>query len=381
MADRAVCPRCGEWLQQNEPECPRCAGQPTHRLLDREPVLFGAIILLLIGLWVATHYLTAAYEHRQPELARAWYEKGESEMRSGRTQQAVAALSTALAYSHDSFPARLKLAEALAAANRLREARAYFTTLWEQQPANATVNLELARLAVRSGDAADAIRHYHGAVYGVWDDNPVENRRVARLELIGFLLRHQARQQAESELIALAADLPRDPKLLVTAGDCFLQAGNARRALDEYLQAAGLDASNSAAAKGAGKAAFLIGDYAGAERYLKIALNVNPDDGEAAGLLHTAQLVLQMDPTAPRLSAEERTRRVLDAVNKAQSGLETCAKQRGMTLTLQFDARAAPGPLSSDYAQLMSLKPRLRTQILRAEPELIDTAMDLRVSV
>ena len=93
------------------------------------------------------------------------------DVRAGRLDDAISALRTALAYLPDNFEYRLKLAEALAAAGHTRQAQAYLRALWDEEPGNGTVNLELARLAA-SADIADVLRFYHGAIYGVWQDNP-----------------------------------------------------------------------------------------------------------------------------------------------------------------------------------------------------------------
>ena len=102
---------------------------------------------------------------------------------------------------------RLHLAQALMAADRGPEARAHLLTLWANQPGNGPVNLELARLAATEGDMTTALRHYHNAIEGAWDEAPEDRRRHARLELARFLvdLKH-ATPQAQAELIAPAAD-------------------------------------------------------------------------------------------------------------------------------------------------------------------------------
>ena len=55
------------------------------------------------------------------------------------------------------------------------------------------------------GDLEGAQLYYHNAIHGVWPADPEQQRRAARLELIRLLLRQRQREQAESELIALAA--------------------------------------------------------------------------------------------------------------------------------------------------------------------------------
>jgi tetratricopeptide (TPR) repeat protein len=289
----------------------------------------------------------------------------------------VAGLRTALAYSHESFSVRLRLAEALAAAKKQRQAQAYLQALWEEQPGNATVNLELARIAVAGGDVAGALRYYHGAIYGVWDRDPFEQRRTARLELIAFLLQRRQLQEAESELIAVTADLPRDPNQLVRIGGYFLQAGDTRRALEEYTLAARIDPQNAAAFRGAAQAALREQQFADAQRYAQKALKLNPDDAAGAELLRTIDLVVEMDPTPRGLSLAQRAARVARALEQAQYRLETCAARNGVKLSPPVGQQSREATLAADYTQLLSLKPRLRPEILRREPDLLPTAMDV----
>ncbi len=376
MASDVHCPRCGERLPPDQPDCPYCSRRTSGASPHHDLWLFVLVVLAIAGLWAVAHYITDAYAARQRALAREWYDRGESEMRAARLVPAIADLRTALAYSHEDPAVRLKLAEALAAANRLQQAGAYLRALWEQQPGNANVNLELARLAARQHDYVHALRYYHGAIYGVWEDNAIVRRRDARLELIEFLLGEGARQQAQSELIAVATELPPDPALLNQAGGYFLQAGDPHRAFDEFELAAQLDPRNPTAAAGAGRAAFEKQDYPQARRYLQAAVSLNSADHQSADLLRTAESVLQMDPSAPRLTHEQQVRRVNSAVQQAQSRVESCAVQKGFVLTLQLDVHPSGGPLNTDYAELMSLKPRLRSSILRAEPDLVGTVME-----
>src|SRR6185312_1164698 len=161
-------------------------------------------------------------------------------------------------------------------------AQAYLRALWEEQPGDATVNLQLARLATRSGDVADAERYYNGAIYGVWESNPIENRRDTRLELIRYLLAHDRFQQAQIQLIAVAATEPQDPELLVRLGQMFLQAGDAGHALQEYRLAVKAQPRNAAALSGAGQAAFQQADYAASRRYFQRAAALDPADNRAA---------------------------------------------------------------------------------------------------
>lgn len=330
-------------------------------------------MIVAMALWVATAFATRAYAARQQQLAREWFDRGEMEMRAGRLAQSVADFRTALAYSRDNSNYRLRLAEALAAQGETRQAQSQLLGLWDQEPGNGTVNLELARLAAQRNDVTGALRFFHGAIYGVWQDDPAGHRREARLELIEFLLRHNARQQAQAEAIALAEDLPRDPALMLRVAGLMRQAGDYRRALQEYREVLAIEPRHSAALAGAGQAAFGLRMYAEAREYLRAPVAEHTQDPVAESELATAELVLQMDPYQPRLPAAERERRIINAFSQAGQRLQECASARGISLEQQ------PGiiPLASDYASWMSLKPAITPRNLRRNPEQGDAAMDL----
>ena len=64
---------------------------------------------------------------------------------------------------------------------------------------------------MQNGETEQALRYYHNAIYATWPGDQEVERRDTRLELIEFLLGTNAKAQAQSELIALAANLPDDP--------------------------------------------------------------------------------------------------------------------------------------------------------------------------
>ena len=371
MPSDLVCPRCREPLSSEEPDCPYCAGRkkvPVHR---REPVIIAGVVIIATALWMVTYFTTQAYAARQQQLAREWFQRGETQMRAGRLDQAVHYFRTALAYSHENFGYRLRLAEALAAAGHTRQAQAYLLALWEEEPGNGTVNLELARLAERSNDPAAAARFFHGAIYGLWQNDPAGHRREARIELIEFLLQRGEAQQAQSELIALAADLPHDPDLLLRVADLMRQAGDYQRALAEYGRVLALEPQHAHALAGAGEVAFELRQYADARRYLREAVAGHTQEPHAASDLAVVELVLEMDPYRPHLSAAERAARVVRAFQKGEERLQQCAAAHSIPLD------SGDSPLAADYAELKKLKREVTKSRLRRNSEQGEAVMDL----
>ena len=335
------------------------------------------MVVLTIVLFAVTHFVTRAYERRQDALARRWFAQGQAELHTASVVAAIADLRTALAYSKENYQYRLTLAQALAAAGHTRQARAYLLALWDQQPGNGTVNLQLGRLAAREGNLNDAMRYFHGAIYGVWDNDPAAQRRSARLELIQFLLRENARPEAQSELIALAADLPDNIAVITQVAGLMMRAGEAQRALDLYNKALSLDSRNAVALAGAGQAAFVLTRYRDAQQYLRRAVPHLPKDAPAVSLLETVNLVLERDPFRPRLSREEQSRRLSSLARQVQDRLQGCAQARGE----EFDRTPPQTDLQKDYADLHALLPQLTPRELRRNSDRPDTAMDLMVGI
>ncbi len=402
MSSDYVCPRCGQAISSAGQPCPSCRPAGRISLLRSDTFAIATLLLLAVGLFAITHFVTRSFERRQDHLARFWFSKGQGELSAGRAPDAIKSLRTALAYSRENFQYRLRLAQALAGTpanttaavtnpgspkpgagedQQLRQAQAYLRALWEEQPGNGTVNLELARVAARTGDFNRALRFYHGAIFGVWEDDPEARRRQARLELAEYLLDVKAVEQAQSELIALAADLPRDPALHVHVARLFVEAGEYRRALEQYRAALQLDPREVTALVGAGEAAFHLERYRDAQRYLQRAVSQNPQNQRASELLSLVTLVRELDPFAPRLSAQERARRVLFAYERAGHRLAECAETRGESLAPSSaasadSAAASPAGLHAEYARLRELRPQMRSSALVRKPELADAAMD-----
>ncbi|MGE0406423.1 MAG: tetratricopeptide repeat protein [Candidatus Korobacteraceae bacterium] len=350
--------------------------------------MLAALAMLAAAMFVFTHFVARSYEREQHRQAQLWFAQGQAALQGGEMQEAIHSLRSALAYSHDNFEYRLMLAQALVRDERLRQAESYLLGLWQQQPGNGMVNLELARIEARNGDYEQALRFYHGAVFGVFPERPERpelRRREIRLELAEYLLRVDATEQAQAELITLAADLPRDAALNVRVGDLFRQSGEHRRALGQYRLALDLESRNKEALLGAGEAAFALEQYADAARYLQRALAQEPKNTRATELMEVATLVRQMNPFLPRLSSQERARRVVAGFRQAQERVEQCASQRGEKLeaekrvegeSQQAAASSPPSELRVENDRLAELRPRMSIAVVARTPDLMDSAMD-----
>lgn len=369
-----MCLHCGQVIPHHAANCPSRESREAWRSPQRETVLLLSLVVLGL-LFTVTGFATRRYHAREEVLAQTWYSQGEADLKGGRPAKAVDDFQTALLYSQTNAFYRLRLAQALLAANRIEEARAHLMNLWEEEPENGVVNLELGRLAMREGKISAVLRYYHNAIYGIWTDDLENTRRVARWELCRFLLDHGDRADAEAELMALAADLPEDAALHAEAGDWFLEIKDYNRALAQFHQALRLEPSLPSALAGAGEASFGLAHYEEAKRYLERAVREKREDSHSAQLLEMTNLVLGIDPYQHQLSTSERSRRVMRAFQQAIERLEACAQSRGELLKTPQPQT----PLESVYIRIQKLRPKVREQTLRRDPDLITAAMDLVV--
>jgi tetratricopeptide (TPR) repeat protein len=149
---------------------------------------------------------------------------------------------------------------------------------------------------------------------------------MVRLELIEFLLAHDQRSRAVSELVAMTSDLPDDISHHLRVARLFARAGDTANALQQFESVLRLDADNSAALTGGGYAAFALGDYALARRRLQRAPSDAP---ETRSTLELADLVLSRDPLATRIGSGERRRRFAADFAYAAQRLAECLAAAG----------------------------------------------------
>lgn len=372
QADRR-CSQCGQVIPWGQVECPLCSPHSGLLWSLRRETFLAVILLILVVVFIAAGFAARFYHAQKRAMGEEWYSRGEAVLRAGRAGAALEDFRTALAYSPDNVRYQLRLAQALTAAGRLPEARTYLLSLWEREPGSGTVNLELAHLAVREGSEFEALRYFHQAIYGEWAEEPTARRRAARLDLAEFLLDTGDKARAQSELIALAADLPRNPQLQAQAGTLMLRTGGYDQALKLFQQALEENPRMGAALAGAGEACFEMYNFAGAQHYLSRAVAEDSRLARAASLLETTRLVLSIDPLRHGLSGPERARRTLRAFGQALARLQDCAALRGLAL----QAKGGETDLQRLYAAAAALKPRLRESTLRRDSDLVSTTLDL----
>ncbi len=335
--------------------------------------MLAILSLAAIFFFLMVTGISRIFHAQQAALAARWSERGVNDLNAHRYDAAIPDFRAALLYSRDDFDFRLGLAQALMGLHRTGEAYTYLINLWGRRPENGLVNVELARVAVERGETELALRYYHNAIYANWPDGQESQARETRFELIAYLLQIKAKAQAESELISLAAYLGDDATQQTRLGEQFLHIQDNEHALAAFRRTLTADAHNPAALAGAGTAAFNLGQYALAQRYLQQAVAATPGDYVSNDRLKIASLVLQLDPFRPRIRAVQRDRDVVAAFAAAGERLKACPVA---------GSYAAPGKPSQDLAaEWASLKSQVTESGLRRDPDLLNSAMELVFTV
>jgi tetratricopeptide (TPR) repeat protein len=339
------------------------------RYFAREPVMLTVISALAVVFFLGVTGLSRVYRAQQERLGNRWFTRGRTELNAGHFGGAVSDFRAALLYSRDNYSYQLSLAEALVGSKRSSEAQAYLINLWDREPENGFVNRELARICAQNGQTDKALRYYHNAIYATWPDEQEVERRQTRLELINYLLKINGGAQAQSELIALAANLGNHPAEQTQVGDLFVRAKDYEDALVAFQMALKSDRHSVDAVAGAGLATFELGRYNLAERYLKAAVTANPKDAESVARLKTTELVLRMDPFQRNLPDVRRSQIVIDAFAAAGQRLKSC--------NIQNASLVSDGGQTVLAEVWQSMKPRITPWELRRDPDLLESAMDL----
>jgi tetratricopeptide (TPR) repeat protein len=340
------------------------------RLYVRQPPMMLALLAVLgVMFFLAVAGLSRVYHAQREALGNRWFSRGVRDLKAHHFDLAVTKFRTALLYSADNYDYQLNLAEALIGLKRTDEAYSYLVNLWDEQPEDGLVNLELARIAAQKEQREQTQRYYHNAIYATWPSDQEGKRNETRLELIEYLLGIHAQAQAQSELIALEENLGDEPSQQQRLGDLFLRAQNDEHALAAYRASLKTNPHNQAALEGAGLAAFQLGRYPLAERYLQAAAAGRPTDTEIADRLKTTDLVLAIDPFRRQISAANRDKIVVQNFEAAGQRLKACGV---------LSAGGMPGGTQPDLADSWTkMKPRISDQSLRRNPGLVEDAMDL----
>jgi tetratricopeptide (TPR) repeat protein len=307
---------------------------PAERLAKRQLIFKDTLALLSVFvvtcvLAVLTWLIFRSYSQHQRDAEARWKRRGEDALKHNNADAAVYDLRTALGYGLEDPGTEVELAGALAQAGHLQEAAVYFNTLWEKEPGNGNINLQLARLAVRQKQMSAALDHYHAAIYGVWEGDGAIRRREVRLELVRYLIQQKRFGDARDELLIAAGNDTTTPGLMEVAG-MLAEANDPADALRIYHEVAGRRPVEAKALEGTGEMAFLLARYKMARIYLDRAVKASStahplaDRALAEKNLQLANAVMAIYPSE-ELPRRERLRRVLHAHDVAQKRYLACA--------------------------------------------------------
>ncbi len=339
-----------------------------RQLMIHDGLAFLILLAVTAVLFVLTLFLFRSFSAHRVELAHRYADRGRLDLQQNRPGDAIVAFRTSLSYSPGDRANELLLAQALADDNRLEEATDYFLNLWDAQPGDGFINLQLARLARRGrtpSSVQSAIDYYHDSIYGNWNGDGTVHRRDVRLELANYLIDINRLPAARAELIIAAGNAPSIPDLQMALGDTLLRANDPVTALREYQQAFTEDPRNALAYSKAGHLAYRQGDYAHAREWLEHALRESagaPDDaaapeGDTTSLLKNSERILLIDPAAAP-TQDARIIRLLDNRSLALKRLAAC--------TQQLTAKSAlPNSMLLLDAQWATVKTQSRASLLK----------------
>ncbi len=348
-------------------------------LIFRDSLIFLALCGVSVALFLVTLGLFRSFEDHREELGKRWAQRGETALREGHPAAAVAALRTALTY-RDTLPEQLLLAQALANAGRTEEASNYFLNLRESRPGDGFVNLQLARLTRKQGDAPQAIDYYRAAIFGNWEGDGTTRRREVRLELADYLAERGQTSAARDELMVAAGNAPETDAGDVLIGDRLAAIGDGPDALSFYEKAAKLHPHDRGTLAKAGRLAYGLGQYGEAYKLLTGALAEKgsheaetPEQKLLATLASNAHRVPELSLSRD-LPASERAEHLLLASRIAQTRLAGCMAPLPLAPVpappaVSAPAAAAPGVAAPGVAALPPLQ-MLRARWLAALPQL-----------
>ena len=342
----------------------------TPRILNKEIFLLVALALAAFGIFVFTRTMAAREQQMEVRIARIWYEKGRAYMASSKIEKAIEAFRRSIAGTRYNQKYALALADALTAGNHDAEAQQSLLRLRESDPDNAEINIYLARLASKRGETSDAVRYYQNALYGRWTGSQIDvRRRQLRVELIHFLLGHQERNLAISELLILETELPNAAISWIETAKLFIEAEDLQHALKDYSAASRLDSHNVEALTGAGETSFQLGDYIKAKQYLRASLNLDPQSEKTSQLLSLTDMVLADDPLAPHLTAAERQGRLMPDFERSLQRLESCLDQNSSSET--------NAGLQSLKTEALAMEPKLSQRKPLPDSDMVEAGTNL----
>jgi tetratricopeptide (TPR) repeat protein len=355
----------------------------TNNLVIREPFLIVVLLLFTVIFFFLTRTYTSSYERRCAVLGRQWFDRANNDIKKDRPAEAVQGFETALVYAPKNREYLTHLAAALVASGRTSEALSYYQNLWQENPRDGAVNLQLARITASQGDVSGAGGYFNGAIFGNWPDDGSTRRRDAAFEWVHYLLERNDKNRAQSQLLSLAETLPPDPGMHRRLGDDFRQTGAPVYALEQYRLALKYDPDYLPALLAAGQTAFQLGKYNEGESYVNRYLRGGSSElgtedlQKAHSLLAVIRAAHSLSPFSANLSDEERIRRVIRNFQIAGQRLQSCVPPviPGAPQTSTNDE------ISQSLTKWRQMEPSITFSNLHKNPSIIDDTMNYVLTV
>jgi tetratricopeptide (TPR) repeat protein len=393
------CVRCGRPMPEGTYWCPAC-GKLNATLGVR--LVFILFLVVIIAGFALTKVYVSYLRDLESSLAQRWFQRGDEAIAKGYPSVAVDDYRNALGYDGNNQQYQLRLAEALMKEGRLPEARAYLLTLWSKDPADAQLNLDLAQVFAALNKPELAIRYYRAAIDGVWNNDPLQRRIEARMELVQYLIGLGDKARASAELIAIQAESPEDPAVSLHVGDLLLKLGENSRAAKSFDAVLKEKPKSVDGLSGAGQAALGVGDYRKAVRLLATAddLTGSKPGSPEADKLALAREAYDTDPFLRNLTLTQRANRVAAAFALTMQMLRNCASQQNVALSPEpavnvpkksrpalpskqngyvtsiVPQAAAPSSLQLLYDSGTQKEPSARAEALHSNPDAMSPTMD-----
>jgi tetratricopeptide (TPR) repeat protein len=304
-----------------------------RRLILRDSVAILSLTLGTVVLFAITLFLFRSFSAHRADLGQRWSARGVEALGAGKPAEAIVALRTALTYAPGTPKYEQLLAQALGEAGHTDESTQYFMGLWDAEPGNGFINLQLARLAARRNDRPAAVNFYRASIYGTWEGDGAARRPEVRLELARYLLANRDFPSARMELLIAGGNAPDDFARDMAIGQLLEQAQDPEDAWIYYQHAAAARPGDPSALDAAGRLAYHSGDYEKAHRLLERAHAEREQKHEAiepnadeVTMADSAARILELLPS-PTLPARVRVARILAAQEIAKKRLAACSAQ------------------------------------------------------
>ena len=307
-----------------------------RRLIVQDSLALLSLMLITVAIAVLTYFFFNSFAEHRSVLERRWFQRGQVAMSAGHPAEAVEDFRSALSFSSTNTDYQMALAEALASSGRTEEAAAYFATLHDAEPGDGYLNLQLARLAVRRGNSAQAIEYYLTALNGLWRGQGTARRLQIRLELAQYLISLARPIEAQGQLLAAEGNSLDNPSALFKIANLLRQADDPVDSLTAYQRVVrhrnAAPAQVLASLQAESQIAASMGQYKRAAQALvryKTKLRQHPSAGTAQQnqsveqQLDKYQRMLQLIPF-DSLSPRQHDLRLLQAAAIAHRRYESC---------------------------------------------------------